>query len=668
MDFKSPYFLLALLCLVIPVIIHLFNLRKYKKVYFPSLRLLDEMLVKNKRMSKIQKWLLFSCRFLAVLFLVLAFAHPYLSGKNAHSEDRAKVLFIDNSMSSTYMSGQKMLLEDLKSTAVNWIEKEGINNLYILTQDAMYNYAQFNKQDAINYIKNIQPSAFAQSIQAVINSIEQIKKDQNNAISLFVLSDHQQGFYSGDKYEPNESIFVYNLFSDEITSRENVYIDTAYFTQIPMSDEEGVDVITEIKHNGLENDTEIQLNYQLNGQQFASKTISISNKDSIIYDTTTVHLKSAVDNNIAISFQSKTLSFDDNYYLTTRLSKSVKVAIINDGPTSPYLSQAFNSTRKIFPEQYGSLDAITDIETYSLIFYNNIRSLSEQEIIKIKNLLSKGGSVAITFDTEASIENLKKSISSIADITINEYDTSIQAVADIEINHPLIKDVIANKPENIQLPIVKIRYKYNAQISARPQDLMRMRDGSGYITQFNIEKGALYLIGSPISPESGNLAQSYYFAPILFKMATNGRNTDIQSYEIISGHNINLQNSLDENTVLSLTKNEKSIIPVQKKEGNHVILNIPTSITGDSVYNIQDQQQRLIGQISLNYDRSESITKYLNTEILENTFGIKTLSGYQFDSENNLRKESLLNDLWKWVITLVLILIILESYFLLKKN
>ncbi len=43
MIFANPIFLIALTALAIPIIIHLYNFRRYKKVYFTNVRFLTEI-------------------------------------------------------------------------------------------------------------------------------------------------------------------------------------------------------------------------------------------------------------------------------------------------------------------------------------------------------------------------------------------------------------------------------------------------------------------------------------------------------------------------------------------------------------------------------------------------------------------------------------------------
>ena len=111
-----PAFLWALLFLAIPVIVHLFNLRKYKKEYFSNTSLLISILSETQKTSKLKKRLLLASRILAAFFIILAFVQPLFNTKNSGKESGQPIMsiYIDNSFSMESPSGQMKALEEAK--------------------------------------------------------------------------------------------------------------------------------------------------------------------------------------------------------------------------------------------------------------------------------------------------------------------------------------------------------------------------------------------------------------------------------------------------------------------------------------------------------------------------------------------------------------------------
>src|SRR5438477_8036061 len=113
MQFVYPSFLFALSAVAIPIIIHLFNFRKYKKIFFTNVRFLQEIKQDTKSRSQLKHLLILLARLLAVIFLVLAFAQPYLPlAKTAAIRGLRDVsIYIDNSFSMEAVGKSGSLIE-----------------------------------------------------------------------------------------------------------------------------------------------------------------------------------------------------------------------------------------------------------------------------------------------------------------------------------------------------------------------------------------------------------------------------------------------------------------------------------------------------------------------------------------------------------------------------
>jgi hypothetical protein len=62
MQFLYPVFLFALFTLAIPVLVHLFNFRRYKKVYFSNVQFLKEVQERQASRRNIKERLILAAR------------------------------------------------------------------------------------------------------------------------------------------------------------------------------------------------------------------------------------------------------------------------------------------------------------------------------------------------------------------------------------------------------------------------------------------------------------------------------------------------------------------------------------------------------------------------------------------------------------------------------
>ena len=108
-QFLHPVFLYGLLLLAIPVLLHLFSLKRYKKVYFSNFNFLEALQKQKKNSSRLKNLVLLFLRLLALSCIVIAFATPYLNpeGKALPATTTPRIfIYADNSFSMTNTGSQ----------------------------------------------------------------------------------------------------------------------------------------------------------------------------------------------------------------------------------------------------------------------------------------------------------------------------------------------------------------------------------------------------------------------------------------------------------------------------------------------------------------------------------------------------------------------------------
>ena len=83
MQFKHPEILYFLFLLVIPILVHLFQLRRFKKEYFTNVKILKELSIQTRKSSKLKKWLLLVPPLLLLAPVIIAFAPPFFTATDS---------------------------------------------------------------------------------------------------------------------------------------------------------------------------------------------------------------------------------------------------------------------------------------------------------------------------------------------------------------------------------------------------------------------------------------------------------------------------------------------------------------------------------------------------------------------------------------------------------
>ena len=135
MQFKNPEILYFLALLIIPIIVHLFQLQKFVKVPFSNVAFLKKIVQQTRKSSRIKKWLILTNRLLLFIAILFAFSQPYLSDKK-ETKKQHTFIYLDNSL-STNTEGAKGNL--LKIASQEIIKNTSEKDIYSLqTNDTFY--------------------------------------------------------------------------------------------------------------------------------------------------------------------------------------------------------------------------------------------------------------------------------------------------------------------------------------------------------------------------------------------------------------------------------------------------------------------------------------------------------------------------------------------------
>lgn len=128
MQFKYPEVLYALFLLLIPILVHLFQLRRFEKTAFTNVKFLQNVILQTRKSSQLKKWLILCTRLLALAALVFAFAQPYFANRDIVKTEKETVIYLDNSFSMETKGEKGALLKRAVQELLNTVpENEEIS-------------------------------------------------------------------------------------------------------------------------------------------------------------------------------------------------------------------------------------------------------------------------------------------------------------------------------------------------------------------------------------------------------------------------------------------------------------------------------------------------------------------------------------------------------------
>ena len=117
MQFKYPEILYALLLLIIPILVHLFQLQRFVKVPFTNVKFLKNIEQQTRKSAQLKKWLILTTRMLAFTCLIIAFSQPFFS-KHTIQQNFNTTIYLDNSFSIQAKGNKGELLKSISQKII----------------------------------------------------------------------------------------------------------------------------------------------------------------------------------------------------------------------------------------------------------------------------------------------------------------------------------------------------------------------------------------------------------------------------------------------------------------------------------------------------------------------------------------------------------------------
>lgn len=669
MSFVYPSFLLALLALIIPIIIHLFNFRRYKKVYFTNVKFLKEVKEEKASRSRLKHWMVLLSRLLALTALVLAFAQPFIPREETEivKGDKAVSVYIDNSYSMNATSNDVSLFEKAKRKAREIAEAYGESDRFqLLTNDLEGKHQRMlSKEEFFTYLEEVKPSPNVQTLSAITDVQKQILNDSDlEQKNIFVISDFQKNITDME----TDTSYKYFFIPLQSIEQQNVFIDTAWFESPVQMINTNNKLVYRLNNTGQADVSKSRLNLYINGQNKAIKDFDLKAKSTKI-DTINFNVGEGGWSRAELKITDYPIEFDDSYYLSFFIDQRVKVLSINQ-KNNRFLDALFSSD-DYFELNNMSVNQLnySDLNQYRLIVLNNLKGISSGLAAELTQYLERGGSVLVFPDLNADLNAYNAFLKGARAATYNPLVTTEREVENINVRQEVFSDVFTRIPRNIDLPKAQKSY----DISRLGGDnLMRFRDGNAFLSKYNVKEGKLYLSAVPLDDNVSNLPSHAVFVPMLYKIALVGGELLPMAYNIGKDNVVEVKNlpdlaTSDAESVMKMKSEDGEFIPGQKVVGNKAILSINNQVKTPGFYELFKNPTLPLAYFGFNFNRQESILDYWSLDDLKAKFfgdNINFLDNDKADLKVTVGEINKGVTLWKWCLIAALGFLLLEMLLL----
>lgn len=660
MQFHNPTFLWALLALLIPIIIHLFHFRRYKKVYFSNVKMLQEIKDEKSMSNRLKHLLVLASRLLAMAAIILAFAQPYIpSGEKIKKGNSAVSIFVDNSFSMENRKDEIPLLDIAKEKARQIVKAYTQQDRFqILTQE-MYGKSQrlLSQEEALNAIDNVIISPASKDFDQIINRQKQAIQDKEENTVSYILSDFPT-HYINNNIVKDTSMSI-NMLKINSVGSINVGIDTAYLDAPVTIPNEVNKVIVQLKNYSTQSAEGIRLSSIIDGIEKPEGIFDIPAGASV-KDTVFVNLGIKNKTEIVLKTQDYPISFDNNYYLCIDNPKTINILSIYDQNPNRYVSALVDGIQ-LFNHYKQSINKVdyNSFNKQNLIILEDLPSISSGLISSLKTYVQQGGNVLIFPSANAVKANYSTLSNALKIDRLSAFEESQRTVSKLNTEEFIFENVFEKINKNTTLPTTKGNYNI---FKKNGQNLLTYRDGKPFLRKSQ-NVGYTYLCAAPLNNKYSNLAfRAEIFVPMIFKIAINKGNRMPNSFTIGENNSISLPISDRPESVYEI-KGNKDFIPAQKDVNNQTLLKIINEIEEAGFYDINEGNKK-IDQLAFNYNRKESLQKTTNEQQmtqLAKKIGAKIISAeVKDDFSQYIKRKQQGIPLWKWLVIAALLFLLIE--------
>ena len=640
MQFKNPEILYFLALLIIPILVHLFQLQKFVKTPFTNVAFLQKLVRETRKSSRLKKWLILCVRMLLFTAILFAFSQPYFSNKHVNKNQHT-FIYLDNSLSTNSIGDKGNLLQ---ISAQEIIENASKKDTYSLqTNDRLYKdipYSTLKKE--LLKVKNVSTKL---DLMSIFLKIKSIQKNKTNTLYKNILISDFQTNYKKKFTNVTPSFSAIKLQSGQ---KNNVSIDSVF---IDSTNKNNFIVNVVVKNQG-EAKKNIPIAIFNSDILISKQSYSIKKNDTKIISFT-IQNQSNFSGKIETTFND-TFTFDNTFYFN--LNSTNKINILSIGNEADFLRKIYAKDEFNFTQSSLQNINYNSIQKQQLIILYELEKISDILSKSIIDYCNKGGNLVIIPNIKSEIKSYNIFLAKIASSKINSKVSDTLKITNINFNHPLFKNVFSKKVRNFQYPTTQSHYPISSKKSSK---IVSFENNSSFISQIKDANSRIYLFSSALNKNNSNFLNSPLIVPVFYNFGKLSFQHSKLYYYLGDKNYLDIEISLEKDEVLNISNSKSSFIPEQQTFQNKVNITTKEQPNNAGFYYIQRKKDTL-QILAYNTPKEESILNFMNLNSLKEKNRNIHISTSIANVFKDLNEKNEVRWLWKWFLALAIVSLLLE--------
>ena len=621
--FTHPLFLIGIVAVGIPIAIHLLQLRRYKKVYFSNVDMLEELHNEDRRQRNLRQLLILAMRILAIVFLVLAFSQPVIRNKTSQLRAGGTVVsvYVDNSYSMESGGMDGSLLESARRKAREVAAAYKPDDQFQLLTNGLggIQFQWLSREEFLSAVDGLQTSAVTQNLSVVARRQNDFLRSATAANRhAYILSDFQRTTADIAEY-PSDSTILTTFVPLGGSGVANVYLDTLKFDSPAYYAGATVQAEVTVRNDGDKAVESLPLRLSVDGRQRAIASVDVAAHGSA-QTTMTFTLDDAAMVQGMVETTDYPITFDDRLYFTLPVVRKVPVMVVGGKGENAFLRRLFEGD-SLVRYRYTAVGQIdyAQFANGGLVVLDELANIPSGLAQTLHQFVMDGGSLLVVPGEGAEVESYNAMLAMMQAPQLGEWTDRKSRAERVATDVSLFRGVFQGKLDDMELPTVVGHYRTTTTAATVSQSVVRLLDGGDYLTATPVGEGCCYLIAAPLKTEYTDFVQQALFVPTLYNMALFST-PSAEPYHLLGGiAPIPLLGSYEPDNLPHLVQSasahpdgqQPSLIPDLRRMGSRQCL-----LTHGAVAQAGNYQLSLPAEdtptegLSFNYSRQESVMDF----------------------------------------------------------
>jgi hypothetical protein len=655
MSFLYPSFLWALGVLGIPVIIHLFNFRKTIRVFFSNNRFLKHVKEASTARRKLKHYLILASRLLFLMFLVFAFAQPFIPAEQETVDYRNIVIYLDNSESmSAPLEDQRRGLDAGKTFVSNLTRVFPSDARYrLVTNDfAPFSNSYKTKAEIEDLLGQVKLSPVTRSVKEVKDRV--VRGGGVRGQEVFWISDFQKST-TGKVSPATDTSINWHLVPIRYDDLSNVFVDSAYLDNPFASSGEKNVVRVRVRNDGPNNREQLPVKLMINSVQMGATTVDVQGQGvaEAAFDLTT---RLTGLNKATITFNDFPVAFDNEFFFTLNFTDKIRILEIKGHRNATPIEKVYGNTQ-VFSYRGFEVNNFnySNLNDADLVVVSGLNSVDASLSLALAEYRKRGGALLVIpgnapDDGWASLLQLPqyRRVQSSGLVDVDKPD----------FNNPFFQNVFEEKSTALVMPKANPVVDWGNDRSA----ILKFKNEKPFLSRVANEN--LYLLASPLETSYTDFFNHAIFVPVMYRIAAGSKKNENKLYYTLPETFLTLRmDSVDGSDQIRLI-NGAEIIPSQRRVGNRVLMDLPKYEVRTGFYSVVAGKDT-VDLVAFNADKSESLMGQLADEEIKSHFAesgkVTIFEAVNTDAfSNEIKKRYLGTPLWKYAVVLALLFLAVE--------